>query len=116
MISFFTTHPLASSSSLTFIELNAGGGSGNVTLNVAGTIAQTGGPVVADQLNVIVGGGISLATRVNTLDLRTTAVGDVSLTDANGAGLQLGDVQVLKRFLVCHCHRLGRRRECSLAE
>jgi len=94
-----TTHALGASNLLTFNEINAGSGAGSVTLNAAGTIVQTGGPVVADQLNVIVGGGIALATHVNSLDLRTTAPGDVSLTDTNDAGLRLGDVQVLNGSL-----------------
>lgn len=95
-----TTHPLGLSKSLTFNELSAGAGAGDVTLNVAGTIVQTGGPVVADQLNVIVGGGVALATPSELLGLRQiTAAGDVSITDTNGAGLRLADVQVLNGSL-----------------
>ena len=89
---------IASGTSLGSMRVNTvqAGGAGDVLLDAAGSLTQTGGAILADELTVRVTRGVTLTTNVAALNLTTSGVGNVSVTDTHSPGLRLKDVEILK--------------------
>jgi hypothetical protein len=79
-------------SDLDFTVIRAGG-AGDVTLDIEGainpvsTVAEPDPMIVADQLSIVVQGGLDLSTQVNELSVETTDVGDVVIDETDGVVL-----------------------------